>query len=192
MKTLSLETATEKPLLALTDSGRLLAAKMLPGGPELSRTLGLEVKQLLADFQPERIAVGTGPGSYTGIRVGAALGKALAFGLNLPLIGFCSLKAFTPPINGSFAIVFDARAGGLYVLKGVREKGLCSFETPERIPLSAAHFDGMQLYSPHAEHLKKKLSFSWLDTSPDPHFLAELIEQEPRSPLALTYLSCPG
>lgn len=196
MKTLLLETATEKPLIALTDSGTLLASKTLPGGPALSKVLASEVKKFLADVQPERIAVGAGPGSYTGIRVGAALGKALAFGWNLPLIGFCSLKAFIPPLDGSFAIFFDARMGGLYTLKGFRENRLCSFEPPRLVPLSEAQTQFSEipcLCSPHAARLKGKLSLSspWVETSPDPHFLAELVEQEPPQPLTLTYLSCP-
>lgn len=96
MSGLIFETSTEKGLIALSLGGNLIAAKPLAGGPELSKTLALEVKNLLTlhSFQPEFIAVGTGPGSYTGIRVGAALAKSLAFGWNIPLFGFCSLKAF--------------------------------------------------------------------------------------------------
>ncbi|OGN64627.1 MAG: hypothetical protein A3E80_04455 [Chlamydiae bacterium RIFCSPHIGHO2_12_FULL_49_9] len=92
MKTLIFETSGEKNGILLADGGTPIAFLPLPGGPELSKRLASETHALLKAhaFLPELIAIATGPGSYTGIRVGAALAKALAFGWQIPFIGYPS------------------------------------------------------------------------------------------------------
>jgi len=62
------------------------------------------------------VAVGVGPGSYTGLRVGAAFAKGLNLATGVSLEGYCSLKAYLPPEGD--ASLFDARAGGVYVYDG--------------------------------------------------------------------------
>jgi tRNA threonylcarbamoyl adenosine modification protein YeaZ len=163
MKTLILETSTEKACLVLAEGGRPLSFKHLSGGPELSRRLALEVKCLLSTFKPDCIAVGTGPGSYTGIRVGAALAKGLSYGWQIPLVGFCGLAAF-----GSRVLV-DARMGGLYAW--IDSKALLlSLEDPR---LREGPWS-----SPNPETIKKRLSFSLecSEASPDPKLLAQIAE----------------
>lgn len=123
MKALILETSTQKNFLLLADDGKLIKGKLLPGGSELSRTLGSETKALLGKEKPDWICVGQGPGSYTGTRVGAALAKGLSFGWQIPLYGFCSLLAFAPPEEGTFAVLLDAKMGGIYVLLGEKIEG---------------------------------------------------------------------
>ncbi len=135
MKALILETSTEKSCLLFVSSKGKCESRELPGGPALSKTLGLEVKKLLP---PERhpvdkIFVGQGPGSYTGIRVGAALAKGLGFGWKVPVYGFCSLKVFTPDQTGPFAILVDAKMGGFYLLLGERSNSSIQYEEPELI-----------------------------------------------------------
>lgn len=44
----------------------------------------------------DRIAVGIGPGSFTGIRIALSFAKALAYGANLPLVGVSSYDVLTP------------------------------------------------------------------------------------------------
>lgn len=196
MKTLILETATEKGLIVLAENGSPLAVKPLTGGPGLSKSLALEVKNLLTSysFAPDSIAVGTGPGSYTGIRVGAALAKSLAFGWQIPLIGFCSLIAFAP--SDQYTVLIDARIGGFYVLHPSS-----SFEASAvLLSLSAAESelkDRPLLASPHPELIQKRLALpgNWAETSPDPDKLSilahTLLLKEDSTPLTLAYLSCP-
>lgn len=183
MLTLILETSTEKGLIALADKAEVLASRPLPGGPELSRTLALEVKNLLNGLKPDLIATGTGPGSYTGIRVAAALAKALAYGWNIPLIGFCSLEAFGPA-----PVLIDARSGGFYALLD-QEPTLLSPTDPRlhALPL---------IRSPHPALIQKRLSApEFLEMEPSPKRLASLVWsqflEEGAEPFALNYVSHP-
>src|SRR5579872_493756 len=200
MKTLILETSSEKGCLILAEEENPIAAQALSGGPELSKQLGAETDSLLKrhDFKPELVAVGTGPGSYTGIRVGAALAKALSYGWQVPLIGFCSLKGFAPPIDGPFAVLADAKMGGLYSLFGERDRKSVSFHPPLLLPPNHPRVQKFSCFSsPHPNAVKKRGSFTghWFETSPDPKLLATLVYRqflaEGAIPLALTYLSSP-
>ncbi len=168
MKTLYIETSTEKSFIAIEDGSFFLKIP-LSGGPDLSKKLGLEVNKLLKDnnFHPEVIAIGKGPGSLTGVRVGAALGKALAFGWSIPLIEFCSLKIFSPKEEGPFAVLIDARMAGIHVLIG---------GTPDHIEakpqlLSPSNVEELVreiplLVSPHPWLIEKRISRGCLEAFP--------------------------
>lgn len=132
MKTLILETSTEKSCILLAENGIIKKNIFLQGGPNLSTSLAKELKTLLAEENTPigAIFVGEGPGSHTGVRVGMALAKGLSFGWNVPLYGFCSLKAFIPQCLGSFAVLLDARMGGVHILLGYRESDHLHCEEP--------------------------------------------------------------
>ena len=82
------------------------------------------VERALADarvtrHELERIAVGVGPGSFTGLRVGIALAQGIALGLGRPLVGIGSLLAMARAVPASDrrvrVPVLDARRGELFV-----------------------------------------------------------------------------
>lgn len=124
MKTLLLETSTEKSFLAIVQD-KIAISKHLVGGPLLSKHLALEVATLLEKTIPGRIGVGMGPGSLTGVRVGLSLARSLAFGWKIPYFEFCSLKTFVPEELGPFAVLVDARSQGIhYILGEKREAGI--------------------------------------------------------------------
>jgi tRNA threonylcarbamoyladenosine biosynthesis protein TsaB len=95
---LSIETATTVCSVSVHNQGKLLGfselhqenvhgSKLVPTIKSLIEGLGLKVK----DF--DGIAVSRGPGSYTGLRIGVATAKGLAFSHDLPLIGIDTLEA---------------------------------------------------------------------------------------------------
>lgn len=143
---LVLDTSTEQGVLALFKGETLMKEVHLPHGLRNSRALLPELDHLFQEHKivPQDlhfVAVGIGPGSYTGVRVGAVVAKMIHMTCKIPLVGVSSLKAFVPEKEGPFAAVMDARVAGLYLLEG-EKKGtavtwigkprICS-ESPSRI-----------------------------------------------------------
>ncbi len=67
----------------------------------------------------DRIAVTTGPGSFTGIRVGLSMARAMGVALGIPVVGVSTLAAFAAPLlsepkAGIIAAAIDARHGSAY------------------------------------------------------------------------------
>lgn len=93
-----LETATDSCSVALAD-GEITVAEKYANVPKAHATL---LARFVEDILKENnlavadcaaVAVSEGPGSYTGLRVGASLAKGLCYGANLPLIGVSTLAA---------------------------------------------------------------------------------------------------
>jgi tRNA threonylcarbamoyl adenosine modification protein YeaZ len=96
---LVVDTATSEVVVALgTVDGELLATHAWPAGYRHGEQLLPSVERLLTESGLGRhdlagIVVGTGPGAFTGLRVGLATAKALAHGLSLPLAGISTADA---------------------------------------------------------------------------------------------------
>jgi tRNA threonylcarbamoyladenosine biosynthesis protein TsaB len=69
--------------------------------------------------QLDRVAVGIGPGSFTGLRVGIALAQGLSEGLDIPLVGVPSLQAMALAVprerKGRRCVLLDARRGEAFL-----------------------------------------------------------------------------
>ncbi len=81
------------------------------------------------------IGCSIGPGSYTGLRIGAAIGKSLAFAENIPLIGYCSMHAIEHvEEQDPFIIAQDAKYRGMYIIKAKNNNDNIEFiSSPELI-----------------------------------------------------------
>jgi tRNA threonylcarbamoyladenosine biosynthesis protein TsaB len=138
MYSLLIETSTEQGLLAILKDHQLIFQGNLPSGYQNSKHLLPEIERglKLLNFQVKDfkyIAVGIGPGSYTGIRIGAITAKTLAFAAKLPLIGLCTLELWTPSEDGQFAVLIDAKIGGAYVITGQWLHGVINYFSPPQL-----------------------------------------------------------
>jgi tRNA threonylcarbamoyladenosine biosynthesis protein TsaB len=112
--TLSFDTATDVATSALVWDGELLGelrsrpVSVLEDIDALLRRGGVRPAQL------EGVVVGTGPGSFTGLRMGLATARALCFALDVPLAGVSTLAALAAGADGALPVI-DARRGEVFV-----------------------------------------------------------------------------
>lgn len=97
---LHIESTSTVCSVALSHNDQLLAIKELNNGYTHAENLHLFIKDVLLNAgisvkQLDAISVSTGPGSYTGLRIGYASAKGLAYALNIPLITVSTLRALT-------------------------------------------------------------------------------------------------
>lgn len=110
MIVLAIETATIVCSSALAKADELLAEVSLCTGRNHSERLMPSVKELLnlAGLNLEQvgaIAVSLGPGSFTGLRIGLATAKSLAYALNIPIVGVPTLEALAYQLAGTEALI---------------------------------------------------------------------------------------
>lgn len=117
---LALETSTGLGSVAIGDGARLLAECALSVRATHSETVLDQVGALLerAELGPgdlEAVVVGAGPGSFTGVRIAAALAKGICHAGDLPLYAFSSLRAVAAGVEDRpLCALFDARRGEVY------------------------------------------------------------------------------
>lgn len=118
---LALDTSSTFGIVALYNNQKIICFKSIPS-TELSAKLMPSIEELFLENNLtiqsiSFIAVGIGPGSFTGTRIGVVSTKAIAYTLNLPIVEFCSLVSFIP-LNAPnrFSILSDAKSGQLYQL----------------------------------------------------------------------------
>ena len=140
MKILSLETSAKACSAAVTEDGRLLASAFQCTGLTHSRTLMPMVKSMLenADLtldEMNAVAGANGPGSFTGIRIGVAAAKGLAFAAEKPVIPVSTLEAMaynTAGCGGLIICAMDARRQQIYNAVFEWEQGVLHRLTPDR------------------------------------------------------------
>lgn len=128
---LALDTSTEACSVALWHKGekthldelaqRTHTKRILPMVDELLANSGINLKQV------DALAFGRGPGSFTGVRVGAGIAQGLAFGADLPVIAISNLTAMAQAAFELYqaenvAAAIDARMNEVYFSQVKREK----------------------------------------------------------------------
>ena len=115
MLMLAFDTATEVATSALVDDGEVLAERssrastLLEDVDALLRQGGANARDL------DALAVGIGPGSFTGVRIGLATARGLALALELPGAGVSTLAALAAGAARAIPVV-DARRHEVFVL----------------------------------------------------------------------------
>ena len=127
MKYLFINSATANLVVAIINNGKIAyiydnndgndtSSKMMPVLDEAFKKSELKPKDI------DKIFVVTGPGSFTGIRVGLTVAKVMAYSLNIPIIPISSLEVMVSD-NGGTALI-NARRG--YVFAGSYDSNLNS------------------------------------------------------------------
>lgn len=122
MKILALETSAKAASCALTADGIPLATAWQATGLTHSRTLLPMVQDMLRNSDltladVDAVAVAAGPGSFTGLRIGLASVKGLAWAADKPCIGVSTLEAMAWPLahrDGIIVCAMDARRQQIY------------------------------------------------------------------------------
>ena len=133
MTILAMDTATMVSSVAVTTEDRVLAELTAETRFTHSETLVANIEEVLrlADVKREElstVAVSLGPGSFTGLRIGLAAAKAIAYALSIPLVGVPTLEVLAAAFPSPGAIVaplIDAQKGnGYFALYHFTETGL--------------------------------------------------------------------
>jgi tRNA threonylcarbamoyladenosine biosynthesis protein TsaB len=134
MKILGIDTATAVASVALVEDGKLVAEEIQNKSDELSDGTGVPprgshaeiviplIQSMLAKTRMgtadlSGLAVSIGPGSFTGLRIGLATAKGIAYECGLPLVGVSTLHANAARVTGFEGIIcslLDARKSEVY------------------------------------------------------------------------------
>ena len=115
MLVLAFDTATDVATTALLQDGAVLGERASRAVRILEDIDGLLEEAGLERDSVEGIAVGTGPGSYTGLRMGLVTARALAFALEAPVAGVSTLAALAHGAPEASPLI-DGRRSELFTL----------------------------------------------------------------------------
>ena len=148
MKILALDSSAVVGSVALCEDSRMVAHYTLNTGNTHSQTLLPMIESVLKSAEWEiddldLFAVSNGPGSFTGVRIGVATVKGLAFDKNIPCAGVSTLEALAYNLryfNGIICPVMNARRAQVYNALFSCENGVLTRLCPDRA-ISIAELD---------------------------------------------------
>lgn len=131
MLLLAFDTATPAVTVALADGSTVLAERTVVDARRHGEVLAPGIAGVLAAAGVSRadltaVAVGVGPGPFTGLRVGLVTARALAAALRVPVHGVCSLDVLAAGsgLSGSLVVATDARRKEVYCARYQSDGGL--------------------------------------------------------------------
>ena len=116
---LAIDTSSASSSVALVRDGRVIAERQHIDARRHAEVLAGLVEEVLDGTRPDLIAVGVGPGPYTGVRVGVTTAQVLGLAWGVPVHGICSLDALASEaaqlgMPSDFAVATDARRREVY------------------------------------------------------------------------------
>ncbi len=141
MKILALETSAKSASAAVTQDGAVLASAYQCSGLTHSRTLMPMVEDMLRNAEltmeeMDAVAVAAGPGSFTGLRIGVAAAKGLAWAAEKPCCGVSTLEGMAENLrhldNALVICAMDARRSQIYNALFLAQDGALRRLTPDR------------------------------------------------------------
>ena len=122
MLVLAFDSATQVASVALLDEDRVIASRYFDIGNQHSRRLLVEVSRLLETSgrnwtELDAVATTTGPGSFTGLRIGMSAAKGICLARRIPMVGIFTLEALAarlPYARLPVWALLDARRGQVY------------------------------------------------------------------------------
>lgn len=120
-----------------------------------------------------RIGVTTGPGSFTGVRVGLSAARGLALALNIPVVGVSTLEALAGGVDEECAklVVQDAKRGEFYAqffdADGSSNDGPLLHKINDTVPKSWCEPERLALIGSGAEHFLPLIDKAFIATNQD-------------------------
>lgn len=158
---LCIETGTDVCSVGIARDGRLLSLRESDEGRDHARKVGVFVDELLREnrLSPDEldaVAVGKGPGSYTGLRIGVSFAKGLCYGIRKPLIAVGSLDALAEVAREDYE-------AGIVDIDDWESARLCPMVDARRMEVYARIFDseGKPLSDVSAEIIDEDSFSQW-------------------------------
>ena len=151
--TLTLDTATRHPTLALVGGGgELVGERQWESQHRHGEQLLQELDALLAHVAADRrglgaVVCGIGPGSFTGLRIGLATAKTIAYSLGIPLVGISTTESLALAADAGnsahtrYAVTLPAGATDRYVHRVTVDDGTVVEQGPPQLVVPGEHFD---------------------------------------------------
>lgn len=136
---LCIETGTDVCSVALARDGELLSLRESDQGRDHAKNLAVFVEELLSETNIsagdiDAVAVGMGPGSYTGLRIGVSFAKGLCYALGIPLLAIDSLRSLA-------ACLVEEHEAGIVDVEDWDNSVLCPMIDARRMEVYAQVFD---------------------------------------------------
>ena len=136
---LCIETGTDICSVGIVNNGELISLRESDSGRDHAKKVAVFVDELLAEnnIDPQQIdavAVGEGPGSYTGLRIGVSFAKGLCYGLGKPLIAVSSLASLA-------AVAIEDYKAGIIDIENWDSARLCPMIDARRMEVYTQVFD---------------------------------------------------
>ena len=136
---LCIETGTDICSVGVARDGELISLRESDEGRDHAKKVGVFVDELLREtgISPDEldaVAVGMGPGSYTGLRIGVSFAKGLCYGLGIPLVAVGSLDAMA-------AVAIEDYDAGILDVDNWENAVLCPMVDARRMEVYTRLFD---------------------------------------------------